>query len=90
MRPGMAGNHPIIEELAHLTMDMADALDSLPVEQRNLAEQLKSHSLSEIARKCAVPRTSLYHLVRSLMHHLEKAGLKEYLDNPPSSRPPSA
>jgi RNA polymerase sigma-70 factor (ECF subfamily) len=66
-------------ELAQLAGDVADVLAKAPEELRDLAERLKTQSVSEIARDTGVPRTTLYEAVRHLRRRFESAGLKEYL-----------
>lgn len=67
------------EELAELVNDLADVLDSLPDDLRDLAERMKTQSISAIAREAGVPRTTLSSAVRRLRQRFEKAGLREYL-----------
>src|SRR5262249_50656524 len=67
------------EELAELASDIAEVLAKVPAELRELAEQLKSRSLSEIARDRSVPRTTLYRAVRQLRRRFESPGLRRYL-----------
>ena len=51
----------------------------LPAGLRELAESLKTESISEIARRTGVPRTTLNGRVRQLRERLAQAGLKNYL-----------
>jgi RNA polymerase sigma-70 factor (ECF subfamily) len=74
------------EERARLAFDVQELLPDLPAELRDLAEQLKTRSVSEIAREQGVPRTSLYAPLRRLRQHCEKVGLNKYLERPSSSR----
>lgn len=67
------------EELSQLTIDLADVLDSLPDDLRDLAERLKTQSVSAIAREAGVSRTTLSSAVRRLRQRAEKAGLRDYL-----------
>ncbi len=47
-----------MEEVAQLKSDLAEIMDRLPKEQRAVAEQLKSQSISAVARDLGLPRTS--------------------------------
>lgn len=74
------GRHPrSAGELVELVLDVAEVLDDLPHDLRDLAERLKSQTVSQIARETCVPRTTLYESVRRLRRRFERAGLKEYL-----------
>lgn len=67
------------EELAQLATDVAGVMESLPSQQRDLAEGLKARSLSEYARDCGVPRPTLSGRVPYLRQRFENAALREYL-----------
>jgi RNA polymerase sigma factor (sigma-70 family) len=67
------------EERADLAFDVAEQLDSLPEGQRDLAERLKSQTVSEAAREMGVPRTTVQDAARRLRQPFEDAGLREYL-----------
>ena len=74
------GCHPRSdEELAQLVQDLAEAMAKLPDELRELAERLKTETVSEIARDKGIARTTLNESVRRLRRRFENAGLKEYL-----------
>ena len=74
------GRHPRNDEdLKQLAQDAADVMATLPEELRDLAERLKTDSLSEIARGKGIPRTTLHASVRRLRQRFEQAGLKDYL-----------
>lgn len=66
-------------ERVDLTQDVAEVLARLPDDQRELAEQLKHHSLAEVARRRDVPRSTLQTRVRQLREVFDRAGLREYL-----------
>jgi len=66
-------------ELAELAMDVSDVIAGLPPELRELAQRLKTDSLSQIARDLGVPRTTLADRVRKLRRCFEQAGLRDYL-----------
>jgi hypothetical protein len=59
--------------------DITEVVTKLPDELRDLAERLKTRSVSEIARDMGVPRTTLNESVRRLCRRFESAGLKDYL-----------
>ena len=63
-------------ELEH---DVGAVLDSLPAELRELAEQLKSKSLSQIAREMDVPRYRLRCQLQFLREKFEAENLRLYL-----------
>jgi len=67
------------EERIDLREDLAAVLARLPAELRDLAERLKTQSLSEAARELGVPRTTLQRRVAQLRQHFEEAGLRDYL-----------
>ena len=66
-------------ELADLAMDVRDVIAGLPPELGELAQRLKTDSLSQIARDLGVPRTTLADRVRKLRRCFEQAGLRDYL-----------
>lgn len=67
------------EDLAQLVTDLAEVIDSMPGELRDLAERMKTQSISAIAREIGVPRTTLNDAVRRLRQRFEQAGLRDYL-----------
>jgi len=72
--------HPRSEDdLSQLASDLADVVAALPDELRDLAERLKTQSISEIAREVGIPRTTVNDTVRRLRQRFEHAGLREYL-----------
>jgi len=66
-------------DLAQLALDIASVIASLSPEMRELAERLKTDSVSQIARDLGVPRTTLNDRVRELRRRFEDAGLRDYL-----------
>jgi len=66
-------------DLAQLALDIAGAIAGLSPEMRELAERLKTDSVSQIARDLGVPRTTLNDRVRELRRQFEDAGLRDYL-----------
>ena len=73
------------EELAQLAQDLADVMPKFPNELRDLAERLKTQTLSEIARDMGIPRTTLNESVCRLRRRFESARLKDYI-SPPRGR----
>ena len=67
------------EDLAQLVTDLAEVIDSMPGELRDLAKRMKTQSISAIAREIGVPRTTLNDAVRRLRQRFEQAGLRDYL-----------
>ena len=67
------------DDLAQLASDLANVVAALPDELRDLAERLKTQSISEIAREVGIPRTTVNDSVRRLRQRFEHAGLREYL-----------
>ena len=67
------------DDLAQLAHDMADVIAKLPDELRDLANRLKTQTVSAIARDMGIPRTTLTDRLRSIRKRFEKAGLKDYV-----------
>ncbi|HIK93833.1 MAG TPA: sigma-70 family RNA polymerase sigma factor [Planctomycetes bacterium] len=67
------------EDLSQLVTDLAEVIDSMPGELRDLAERMKTQSISAIAREIGVPRTTLNDAVRRLRQRFEQTGLRDYL-----------
>jgi RNA polymerase sigma-70 factor (ECF subfamily) len=65
-------------EQADLAIDVADLLARLPAELRDLAERLKTQTLSQVARDMGIPRSTLQRRVSRLRRHFEEAGLRNY------------
>ena len=63
---------------ADLAIDVADLLARLPAGLRDLAERLKTQTLSQVAREMGVPRSTLQRRVARLRRHFEEAGLRNY------------
>ena len=61
-----------------LRMDLNRALSALPPDLRELAENLKEHTASELARSSGVPRTTINERIKKLRAALRKRGLAEY------------
>ena len=65
-------------ELIELTADIEKVLADLPPELRELAEALKSESISAIARRTSTPRTTLYQRVRQLRRRFVEANSRDF------------
>jgi RNA polymerase sigma-70 factor (ECF subfamily) len=70
---------PTHENYVDLANDIDEVLARLPRRLRDLAERLKSLSLSEAARDLDVPRSTLQRWVHRLRQRFEDAGLRIYL-----------
>jgi hypothetical protein len=53
--------------------------ERLGEKDRQLAEQLKQRSISQISAADGTPRSTLQHRVRRLLRPFEDEGLREYL-----------
>ena len=67
------------EDLAQFVCDIADVVATLPDPLRDLAERLKTQTVSEAARDSGIPRTTLHSRIRSIRQRFEQAALKDYL-----------
>lgn len=67
------------EELHDLAIDLAEVLERLPPELREVAEQLKYARPATVARQRGVPPSTLYDAIRRIRQVFEAAGLREYL-----------
>lgn len=73
-------------DLADLRTDLQNRIDELPAHQRHLIELRKTMSVTEIADKFGVPRTTASSWFRKIREHFEEAGLGEYFDRTSSAR----
>jgi RNA polymerase sigma factor (sigma-70 family) len=73
------------DELAQLARDISDVLATLPPAYRELATRLRHQSVADAARDLGVPRTTLNDWVGRIRRRFEQAGLRNYLENRPSS-----
>jgi len=78
--PAPPGEHELVE----LKLDVACVIATLPPELSDLAEALKTESVSEIAETTDIPRTTLSSRKKKILQRFEEAGLRKYL-NPSSS-----
>jgi RNA polymerase sigma-70 factor (ECF subfamily) len=67
------------EEQVDLALDLAESLAKLPDDLRDLAERLKTQSLSQAARDLGVQPSTLQRRVQRLRRCSEDAGLRIYL-----------
>ena len=70
---------PASREMVELGVDVDDVLSRLPAHLRILCETLREASISEVARKLGIPRTTVHERIRKLRRIFEDAGLKIYL-----------
>ena len=66
-------------DLADMCLDVAVVIGSLPEKLLELAEYLKTDSISEISRRTGVPRTTLNERLKKLRQLFEDKSLQEYL-----------
>jgi len=69
-------------ECVDLAIDVAARIASLPPDLRELAERLKSQSISEIARALGTSRKTIYHKLKRLRRYFANTRLDEYLWQP--------
>jgi RNA polymerase sigma-70 factor (ECF subfamily) len=74
-RDGDAGND---EARRDLRLDLAAAIEGLPSDLRDLAEQLKMASAPEVARRMGIPRRTIRDRISRIRAHCERAGLAIY------------
>lgn len=67
------------EEVTELRVDLERLLATLTPEQRQICAQLIDHTVTEVARMLAVPRTSIQDIVQKLRVLFNAAGLRDYL-----------
>lgn len=73
-------------ELSDLRSDLQNRIDELPAHQRHLIELRKTMTITEIADKFGVARTTASGWFRKIREHFEDAGLAEYFDRTSSVR----
>lgn len=66
-------------EAAEMALDVAELIERLPPQLRQLAKRLQTQTVSQAAREMRVPRTTLYASVRELRRRCEQVGLANYL-----------
>jgi RNA polymerase sigma-70 factor, ECF subfamily len=67
------------EELGDLALDLAGALEALPGDLRAIADQLREHSITEVARNLGIPRSTLYERAKEIRAAFELRALDDYL-----------
>jgi RNA polymerase sigma-70 factor (ECF subfamily) len=67
-------------DLAQLTTDVTAWVSGLPPDLQDLAQRLRTQTVSEISRETKVPRTTIYSKLRLLRRLSESAGLRMYLE----------
>ena len=72
--------HPrTAEELQALSADLATVIGSMPADQQQLAEKLKSESIAGSARELGIPRTTLNDAVRRLQTRFMQSHVDDHL-----------
>ena len=71
------------QEAFALEHDVATVLAQLPTELRKLAELLKTQSVSQIARRLRLPRSTVVDQVARLAEHFKKHEMQNYLVGDP-------
>jgi len=67
------------EELHPLKLDIQAVIETLPPRLRDIAETLKTQSVTEIAQRNGMSRRHMHRLVQRIRQHFEEAGLRGYL-----------
>lgn len=67
------------QEKAELVNDVQETIARLPPKLRQLAEQLKSMTVADIARETGIARSTINDRVTQLRRRFEDAGLRDYL-----------
>ena len=74
------GRHPrTAEELQSLASDLADVIGSLLEDEQQLAEKLKTETISGSARELGIPRTTLNDAVRRLETRFRQSHVEDHL-----------
>lgn len=68
-----------LEEEAHLRLDVSLVMSGLPESLREIAERLKTETITEAAKSLGIPRSTLYRSIGRLKVIFEDAGLRDYL-----------
>lgn len=66
------------EKQRDLAIDVAAVLATLPAGLREIAEQLQHYTISELAERTGIPRTTINERVKKLRQHFRQAGLDRY------------
>lgn len=67
------------QEQAELVNDVYEAIASLPPKLRELAEQLQTMTVADIARETGMARSTINDRISQLRRRFEDAGLRDYL-----------
>ena len=67
------------EELHPLKLDVQSVIETLPPRLREIAEGLKTQSVTEIAQRNGMSRRHMHRLVQRIRQHFDEAGLRGYL-----------
>lgn len=67
------------QSMLSLATDIAALLRSLPEQQRELAKNLKTASISAVARQSSIPRTTLNDSVRRLEERFRQSHMEDHL-----------
>lgn len=67
------------EEASGLIRDVADLLDKLPPQLRELCKRLQEGSVSQVAREMGLSRKTLYRRRVNILRRFEQSGMREYL-----------
>jgi len=67
------------EEASDLIRDVADVLEQLPPQLRELCERLKRGSVSQVACETGFSRKTLYRRLAQIRQRFEQVGMREYL-----------
>lgn len=72
------------ENLSDLKLDLEEVVAGLSQDLRRLCELLKSHNVTEAARRMGIPRTTASSMVSRLRAVFAEAGLKDFPSDPSS------
>lgn len=67
------------DDLRDLRIDLARAIDSLPVDLRALCIRLLTERVTEVAREIGVSTATIYHRIRKIRKEFAALGLGDYL-----------
>lgn len=65
-------------EHADAAIDVAELIARLPADLRDIAERLKTQSISQAAREMGIPRTTLRRRLEKLRRHFSAAGYGDF------------
>lgn len=76
------------EEQIDLSADLADAIRTLPREQREICELLTTNSISQTAKILGISRTYLREKIYMIREHFESCHVDDFLEKNTASSPP--